>query len=78
MASVYGGAYLTIAASWGSSMHDGIFVDRPPISSVSVGLRSSDASSDHAPTKGRMEKALSNKRRVKSAAEPLYSRGWAL
>jgi hypothetical protein len=29
MASVYGGAYLTIAAAWGDSMHSGLFTTRP-------------------------------------------------
>jgi len=29
MASVYGGAYITIAAAWGKSMHSGIFICRP-------------------------------------------------
>ncbi|KAF2031440.1 HET-domain-containing protein, partial [Setomelanomma holmii] len=35
MADVYGGAWLTIAASWGVSMQDGIFLSRP-IGSIDV------------------------------------------
>jgi hypothetical protein len=42
MASIYGGAYLTIAAAWGDSVHSGLFTKRPSkvSSSPFLGLKS--------------------------------------
>lgn len=39
MASVYGGALLTISAAWGRSVHDGIFTNRKDSNSDGINLR---------------------------------------
>lgn len=38
MSAIYGGAFLTLAAAWGSSVHDGLFTVRPSNIAESVEL----------------------------------------
>lgn len=76
MADVYGSAWLTIAASWGTSMHDGIFRSRSgdPSGCAKIGLKSIDD-----PTcKGTVTLVPKHDPPVDSTDEPLYRRAWAL
>ncbi|KAF2682192.1 HET-domain-containing protein [Lentithecium fluviatile CBS 122367] len=79
MANVYGGAWLTIVASWARSMHDGILLTRPsePSLGIEIGLRSLEN-----PTcRGKIKLVPRPPQRspnVDSTDEPLYYRGWAL
>lgn len=77
MADVYGGAWLTIAASWGKSMHDGIFISRQaePSSGCTISL----ASLQDPEQSGLISLAPSDVSTfVDSIEQPLYSRSWAL
>lgn len=76
MASVYGEAYLTVAAAWGPSMHSGIFINglTDLIASATVGLRSMDDPS----VNGKMDFVHSTVARVDSTRQPLFGLGWAL
>tara|TARA_R110002003_G_scaffold48_7_gene4001 strand:+ start:3937 stop:5616 length:1680 start_codon:yes stop_codon:yes gene_type:complete len=76
MASVYGGAWLTIAAAWGSSMHDGLFTIRPHDSTdhIDIGLESLEDDS----CKGTLRLVPKHDLPVDSMEEPLYTRAWAL
>jgi hypothetical protein len=77
MANVYGGAWLTVAASWGSSMHDGIFRTRPSLDmadSVEIGLQSLAEDT----RKSSLSLVPKHRPPVESMLEPLYRRGWAL
>jgi hypothetical protein len=76
MANVYGNAYLTIAASWGSSMHPGLFATRKPDTSadITLGLRSLDDPR----LRGVVEFVRDHTVRLDSGDEPLFRRGWAL
>jgi hypothetical protein len=77
MADVYGGAWLTVAASWGDSMHAGLFKNRPrnyEDDSVDIGLQSlTDAT-----RKGTIKLVPKHSSPIDSTIEPLYRRGWAL
>ncbi|KAF2106664.1 heterokaryon incompatibility protein-domain-containing protein [Lophiotrema nucula] len=76
MASIYGGAYLTIAASWGHSMHSGLFTQRPSETpdGVMLGLKSLRDPSCY----GTIQLIQDRSQYTESTEEPLYRRGWAL
>ncbi|KAF2622020.1 hypothetical protein BU25DRAFT_481074 [Macroventuria anomochaeta] len=73
LASVYGGAFLTVAASWSSFMHSGIFTKRPGDDAASAVIDLGRL--DDATIKGRLELVRLNICRVDSTREPLFSRG---
>lgn len=80
MSAIYGGAFLTFAAAWGSSVHDGLFTVRPSNIEESVELfwRSPSNPSPSNPSfKGNIRLAQ-QRHLVNSWEEPLYSRGWTL
>lgn len=75
MASVYGGAWLTIAASWGKTMHAGIYRVRAGFGSHGggeIGLMSSFNPN----LKGRVSLVPEHDPPDDSMDEPLYYRGW--
>jgi hypothetical protein len=77
MAAVYGGAWLTIVASWGESMHAGLFTNRDSAETTianEIGLKSL---SDDA-RKGVVRLVTEHAPLIESMDEPLYCRGWAL
>ncbi|KAH7409843.1 heterokaryon incompatibility protein-domain-containing protein [Phaeosphaeria sp. MPI-PUGE-AT-0046c] len=76
MSDVYGGAVITIAAAWGSSMHAGIVVQRPSITSsdVTIGLQTTTEPM----LKGTIQLTKEMHQDTDPMDQPLYNRAWTL